>query len=165
MLGPYVPFYSEDMPNTGRSPFSLSSRRTVDLRSFGRLTYLHTYLPSKTIPPHTHHTRASDHWIYEESLLNPWYRFYVTTHMCSYICWQVAFVVVRMTQPTAPINRSHTPNHHISLTTPTTGRPRDSIPRRAVTSHGNTWPTRANTTEKRSVWCGARWDSRSFSYL
>lgn len=43
-LGPYVPFYSEDMPNT-------------------------------------------EHWIYEESLMNPFYRFYVSTHMCSYICW------------------------------------------------------------------------------
>lgn len=44
MFGSYVPFYSEDMPNT-------------------------------------------DEWRKEENLLTPFYRFYVTSHMCSYICW------------------------------------------------------------------------------
>jgi hypothetical protein len=44
MLGSYVPFYSEDMPN-------------------------------------------SEEWKQEENLLTPFYRFYVTSHMCSYICW------------------------------------------------------------------------------
>lgn len=44
MLGSYVPFYSEDMPN-------------------------------------------SEEWMQEENGLTPFYRFYVTAHMCSYICW------------------------------------------------------------------------------
>lgn len=33
--------------------------------------------------------KHTEFWKYEESLLNPFYRFYVTTHMCSYICWCV----------------------------------------------------------------------------
>lgn len=86
-LGPYVPFYSEQMPNAGA--YIIRALEAAPHRS--PHVFCHTHAHNTHHTPHHKHT---DHWVYEESLLTPYFRYYVSTHMCSYICWCVSCACV-----------------------------------------------------------------------